>query len=194
MPAGLTLAPNGVISGTPTRSGTFNVTVQANAAGATATKPLSLFVLAPLELQTSVNTTPPQRGLTAKKLVGAPLTTGVIAVGGRPPYAFTATGILPPGLTLDSTSGKIAGSGTAAGRYPFTINVTDSTGAHASVGWNVTILPLLSFARGNTLPAGKVHRRYSARISVAGKDARIARFAVGGGFRLDSNSTTRPGA
>ncbi len=154
LPAGLTLGANGVITGTPTQSGAFNVTVQANAAGASATKQLSLFVLAPLEIQTLVNKTPPETGLTAKKLVGAPLTTGVKAVGGRPPYTFTATGTLPPGLTLDSATGKITGAGTAAGRYPFTVTVTDGTGAKASVEWNITILPLLDFTKGKGLPVG----------------------------------------
>jgi large repetitive protein len=180
LPTGLTLGANGVVSGTPTQSGTFTFIAQANASGVSATKQLSLFVLAPLAVQTLVNKTPPQRGLTAKKLVGAPLTTGVKAVGGRPPYTFTATGTMPPGLTLDSATGKITGAGTAAGRYPFTVTVTDGTGAKASVEWNVTILPLLDFAKGKGLPLGHVDRVYSARIPVRGKDSATAQFAVAG--------------
>ena len=39
LPAGLTLAPNGVISGTPTQGGLFGFTVQANATGAACTRP-----------------------------------------------------------------------------------------------------------------------------------------------------------
>jgi hypothetical protein len=180
LPAGLTLGANGVITGASTQSGTFVFTVRANAAGASATKQLSLFVLAPLGLQTLVNRTPPERGLTAKKLVGVALATGVKAVGGRPPYAFTADGALPPGLTLDAATGKIAGTGTTAGRYPFTVTVTDGTGAKASVEWNITILPLLDFAKGKGLPAGRVDSTYSARIPVRGKDASSAQFAVAG--------------
>lgn len=180
LPTGLTLAANGVISGTPTQSGLFTVTVQANAGGGSGSKQLTLFVLAPLELQTLVNRTPPERGLTAKKLVGANLTTGVKAVGGRPPYTFSTEGTVPPGLTLDPATGRITGAGTTAGRYPFTVTVTDATGATASVEWNVTILPLLDFTRGKGLPAGRVDRVYSARIPVRGKDARTAQFAVAG--------------
>jgi large repetitive protein len=191
LPAGLTLGSNGVITGTPTQSGTFAVTVQANGNGVTATKQLSLFVLAPLAVQTLVNKTPPERGLTAKKLVGAPLTTGVKAVGGRPPYTFTATGTLPPGLTLDSATGRISGAGSAAGRYPFTVTVTDGTGAKASVEWNVTILPLLDFTKGKGLPLGHVDRLYSARIPVRGKDSASAEFALAGqippGLGIDEN-------
>ncbi len=180
LPAGLTLGSNGVITGTPTQSGTFTFTVQANGNGVNATKQLSLFVLAPLAVQTLVNKTPPETGLTAKKLVGAPLTTGVKAVGGRPPYTFSATGTMPPGLALDSATGKITGAGTAAGRYPFTVTVTDGTGAKASVDWNITILPLLDFAKGKGLPVGHLDRLYSARIPVRGKDSATAQFAVAG--------------
>jgi hypothetical protein len=191
LPAGLTLGANGVISGTPTQSGTFTFTVQANASGANATKQLSLFVLAPLQVQTLVGKTPPETGLTAKKLVNQPLTTGVKAVGGRPPYTFTATGTLPPGLTLDAATGRITGAGTAAGRYPFTVTVTDGTGTKASVEWNVTILPLIDFTKGKGLPVGRVDRVYSARIPIRGKDSATAQFAVAGqippGLEIDDN-------
>jgi Putative Ig domain len=180
LPAGLTLGANGVISGTPSQSGTFNVLVQANANGGSATKQLSLFVLAPLGLQTLVNRTPPETGLTAKKLVNAALTTGVKAVGGRPPYTFTETGTMPPGLILDSATGKIAGSGTTSGRYPFTVTVTDGTGVKLSVDWTITILPLLDFTTGKGLPVGHVDQFYSARIPVRGKDSATAQFAVAG--------------
>jgi hypothetical protein len=190
LPAGLTLGANGVVTGTPTQSGTFVFTAQANASGASAKKDLSLFVLAPLEIQTLVNKTPPETGLTAKKLVGAPLKTGVKAVGGRPPYTFSAEGTLPPGLTLDPATGAITGAGTAAGRYPFTVTATDSTGtSKVSVEWNITILPLLDFRKGKGLPVGRVNRVYSARIPVSGKDASTAEFAIAGkippGLELD---------
>lgn len=190
LPTGLTLGANGVITGTPTQSGTFTFTVQANASGASAKKDVSLFVLAPLQIQTLVNKTPPEQGLTAKKLVGAPLKTGVKAIGGRAPYTFSADGTMPPGLTLDPATGAITGAGTAAGRYAFTVTATDSTGtSKASVEWNITILPLLDFRKGKGLPVGHVARRYSARIPVSGKDASTAEFAIAGkippGLELD---------
>jgi hypothetical protein len=189
LPAGLTLGANGVITGTPTQSGTFTFTAQANASGASATKQLSLFVLAPLGIQTLVNKTPPETGLTAKRLVGQPLATGVKAVGGRAPYTFSAEGDVPPGLTVDPATGTITGSGTAAGRYDFTVTVTDATGTKASVPWKITILPLLDFTKGKGLPIGHLNKRYSARIPVKGKDSATAEFAIAGkippGLELD---------
>jgi hypothetical protein len=192
LPPGLTLAPTGVISGTPTQSGTFGFTVQANGNGTTDTKQLSIFVAAPLELQSLVGKKPPTTGLTAKTTVNAPLTTGVKAVGGRAPYTFSFAGAIPPGVTLNTTTGALTGSGTTAGRFASTITVTDSTGAKVSVPWSFTILPLLDFAKGKGLPVGKVNALYSARIPVSGKDARTAEFAISGkippGLELDETT------
>ena len=189
LPAGLTLGSNGVITGTPTQSGTFAFTAQANATGASATKQLSVFVIAPLAIQTLVGKTPPETGLTAKRLVDAPLATGVTAVGGRAPYTFSTEGTMPPGLTLDPATGKITGAGTTAGRYAFTVTATDSAGTKASVEWNVTILPLLDFRKGKGLPIGHLNKRYSARIPVSGKQSSTAEFAIAGkippGLELD---------
>ena len=85
------------------------------------------------EMKTLVNRTPPERGLTAKRLVNA-----LLIMASTPPEDDRHTrsrrrAALPPGLTLDSPTGKIAGTGTTAGRYPFTVTVTDGTGAMASV-------------------------------------------------------------
>ena len=192
LPPGLTLAANGVIAGTPTQSGTFNFSVQANGNGTSDTRGLSIFVLAPLELQTLVGKKPPTTGLTAKTTVNAQLATGVKAVGGRAPYTFAADGVLPPGITLDPATGALTGAGTTAGRYTSTISVTDATGAKLSVPWSFTILPLLDFAKGKALPLGKLNRLYSARIPVSGKDARTAEFAISGkippGLELDETT------
>jgi large repetitive protein len=48
-----------------------------------------------------------------------------------------------------------------AGRYTFTVTITDATGAKVSVPWNITILPLLAFVPNAKAPApGHVGRRY----------------------------------
>jgi hypothetical protein len=192
LPTGLTLGSNGVISGTPTQSGSFTFTVQANGSPNSDTRQLTLFVSAPLELQSLAGAKPPATGWTSKAAVNAPLTTGVKAVGGRAPYAFTSTGALPPGITLNPTTGALTGAGTTAGKYAAKIAVTDGTGATAEVDWNFNILPLLAFRTGKTLPAGKVDRLYSARIPVTGKDARTAQYAVSGkippGLELDETT------
>ena len=197
LPAGLTLAPNGVISGTPTQGGLFGFTVQANATGASDTHQLTLFILAPLAIQTLTDKTPPTAGLTAKRLVDQPLATGVKAVGGRGPYTFSSEGEMPPGITLDPATGSIAGAGTTAGGYPVTVTITDATGAKASVAWNITILPLLSFARNVKAPAaGHVGSRYHWTFKTTGA-SKTRTFALRGkrppGLTLDKATGTLAG-
>jgi large repetitive protein len=171
--------------------------VQANADGASATKDLSLFVLAPLGIQTIVDKTPPSTGLTAKRVVNQPLATGVKAVGGRAPFTFGSEGEMPPGITLDTATGSITGTGTTSGRYAFTVTVTDATGAKVSVPWNITILPVLSFVPNMKAPAaGRVGLRYHWTLRTTGA-SKTRSFVLSGrrppGLTLDKATGTLAG-
>jgi hypothetical protein len=64
--------------------------------------------------------------------VGTPYSATLAATGGTTPYAWTVTGALPAGLTLDATSGVVGGTPTAAGSSSFTAVVTDAAAATAS--------------------------------------------------------------
>ena len=193
LPPGLTLNPNGQISGTPTASGQYAFTVQANASPNNDTKSLSIFVLAPLELQALDGKKAPTTGFAAKSLVNAALTTGVKAVGGRGGYTFASAGALPPGVTLDPSTGAITGTGTRAGTFTSTITVTDQAGAKLSLPFRITVLPLLDFVVGKTLPTGRVDRFYSAKLPVKGKDSTKAFVALAGKIPpgLEYNELTR---
>lgn len=49
------------------------------------------------------------------------------ATGGRGPYTWAiASGLLPSGLSINSSTGVISGTPTAAGTYNFTVSVTDN--------------------------------------------------------------------
>jgi len=127
LPAGLTLNANtGVISGTPSMSGTSSFTVIATDAeipAQTATQALSITISAS---GLSVTTTSPLTGATLSTAYSVTVT----ASGGIQPYSWSvATGsTLPAGLTLASgtPSATISGTPTATGTFQFTLNVTDS--------------------------------------------------------------------
>jgi aminopeptidase N len=54
-------------------------------------------------------------------------------IGGEQPYQFqVASGALPPGLTIDPTSGIISGTPSVGGQYAFTIRVDDSPSVYSS--------------------------------------------------------------
>jgi Putative Ig domain len=132
LPAGLALnATGGAISGMPSVSGTFNITVAvADAEAHTARKAFTLTVNPPaltMQLATLIEAT-----------VGQAFSYLPAAAGGRQPYGWTITmGALPSGLTLNTASGLIAGTPTAAGSFVMAVTVRDQDGR--SVGGSLTI-------------------------------------------------------
>jgi len=64
----------------------------------------------------------------------------ITASGGTSPYLFAVTaGALPSGLTLDSNTGVLSGTPTAAGTYPFTVQVTDASNGTATQNYNLAV-------------------------------------------------------
>lgn len=73
---------------------------------------------------------------------GSPYSHQMQISGGTPPYTVVITvGALPPGLSIDNTA-LITGTPTAPGLYAFTVRVTDSLAATASVACTITISDL----------------------------------------------------
>src|SRR5262249_7405711 len=64
------------------------------------------------------------------------------ANGGTPPYRWSVTGALPPGIQLDPT-GTLSGTSTSVGQFKFTAQVADSgsTSATASLSLSVAQQP-----------------------------------------------------
>ncbi|HLH18216.1 MAG TPA: putative Ig domain-containing protein [Bryobacteraceae bacterium] len=130
LPAGLSMAANGTISGTPTASGTFSYTVTVtDSAGHTGTFNCSVTIAPPIAANC----------VTISAIQGvaiAPVT--MTATGGTGSgYTFAATG-LPAGLTM-SSSGTISGTPTASGTFNYTVTVTDSAGHTGTFNCFVTV-------------------------------------------------------
>jgi hypothetical protein len=136
LPPGLTLnASTGAITGTPTTAGTFNFTAQVvdstGSKAGTATANCSI-VVSPPNLTLTCSTNVGQ--------VGSPYSSGVTATGGTAPYTFAViNGSLPPGLTLNASTGAITGTPSSEGTFSFTIQVTDANGYTASASCTITI-------------------------------------------------------
>ncbi len=135
LPAGLTFTDesNGtaLLSGTPTATGTTDLTVTAQNATGSTTQTLSVVVG-----QAPAFTTPTSAGFT----VGSAGTCTAAATG-YPPPAIGESGALPPGLTFtDNGDGTAAIAGTpaagTAGSYPVTLTAVNGT---ATVPQSITI-------------------------------------------------------
>lgn len=156
-PAGLTLASNGTISGTPATAGSFTLTVTVtDAAKAQASKSFDLAIAPAL----AISTTSLPAGT-----AGAPYSATIAATGGRPPYAFT--GNVPAGLTLDS-SGTVSGTPNAAGTFSFTVTVADAANNRASRSFDLTIGAGLSITTASPLARATVGSAYTAVIQASG--------------------------
>ncbi|PXV59883.1 Putative Ig domain-containing protein [Dyella jiangningensis] len=137
LPAGLSLSPAGVLSGTPTVSGTFNVTVLATdsstgtGAPFSATRSYALIVNAP-----GITVSP---GALSAVQTGVAFHQQLSASGGNGSYTFTVSaGSLPTGLSL-SSSGALTGTPTAAGSYAFSISAKDSLGFSGTQSFTVSV-------------------------------------------------------
>jgi len=134
LPPGLTLSPAGVLTGTPSESGTFGFAVRATdsaSAVQTDTRTVSITIIPALSI-----TTASLPGVD----VGESYTTTVTAAGGAQPYIWSVTGVLPGGLTLNSTTGVISGTPTASGTFNFRINVVDAVSLTAFKNLAIVVL------------------------------------------------------
>src|SRR3972149_6636198 len=119
LPTGLVLnGVTGVISGTPSASGTNNFTVQVtDANGAVASQALSIIIYTAI----SINTTSLPDGM-----VGSSYSQSLSASGGKTPYSWSVTlGALPAGTSINSSTGVISGTPTAGGVNNFQIQGPD---------------------------------------------------------------------
>lgn len=65
----------------------------------------------------------------------------VTATGSPAPTFSVSSGALPPGLTLDTTTGAITGTPTTPGTYVFSITADNGTPPTSVVQYSVTIAP-----------------------------------------------------
>ncbi|HSP15269.1 MAG TPA: putative Ig domain-containing protein [Thermoanaerobaculia bacterium] len=121
LPAGLTLASNGTLSGTPTQTGTFPITVTAtDSFGCVGTGVVYNLVIT---CQTITITNP----ATTTGTVSAPFSQQFTQTGAIGATTFTTASAMPPGLSL-SASGLLSGTPTAPGTFPIVVTVTDANG------------------------------------------------------------------
>jgi subtilisin len=141
LPTGITLASNGLLSGTPTQAGNFDITIRAtDANGCTASN------LYRLQILCSENITV-EPALLPSGVGGVPYSQTLGGSGGSGPYTFTSSGSLPPGLTL-SSGGLLSGTPNAVGSYSFTVTAIGANGCPGSRAYTLGVSVTLGGQNG----------------------------------------------
>ena len=132
LPAGLAFnTTTRQITGTPTQSGSYNITVSVADGVNTVSQTYALKVGGVLSLPTAalpngtVGTAYPAQTLPAVS-------------GGTAPYTYSVTG-LPPGLTFNTTTRVISGTPSIGGPYNITMTARDNTGLTTSTDYALQV-------------------------------------------------------
>src|SRR5437868_12274974 len=129
LPAGLSVnTSTGLISGTPTTAGTYSVTISATNSSGTGSATLTLTIKPPPPVITSALTATGQAGVAFSYQIQAT----------NSPTSFNVTGLLPAGLSVNTSTGLISGTPTTAGTTNVTI--TASNGASSCNSATATLV------------------------------------------------------
>ena len=169
---GLSLSSAGIVSGTPTQTGTASFTAKVTDSGSNSgTAPLTITVYGALALPSANPITLPSTGTTGVAYSGT-----INASGGSGSYSWTVTGLPSDSLGSSASGNILTVSGTPANPATVTFNVklTDTT-TGASVtqnGYTITVsnpTPVtLPSPNPITLPSATVNQVYSGSINASG--------------------------
>jgi hypothetical protein len=174
----LTLSSAGVLSGTPTTTGTASFTAQVkDSASHTATQAFTVTVYGALTLPTP-NPSSLGAGTTGQAYSGS-----IIGSGGSGNYCYAVTGLPSDGLSSPApnspcgyiaSSVPITGTPTSAQTVSFSVKLTDTT-TNVSVtqtGYNIVVSNpaalTLPAPNPSSLPSATVNQTYSGQINSAG--------------------------
>jgi hypothetical protein len=161
LPPGISFVGNsGLVTGTPTTIGTYTFTVRAVDGANTSDVRDFVLTIKPAPLSAPGGSNNPTGS------VGTPINIDFGCTGGVPPYTFSVTGSLPPGVTFANCI--LSGTPTTPGTFTIHILVTDS--ARSSITRDVTLTiasPTLALP-GGKLPDGQVGVSYTAKVTATG--------------------------
>ena len=163
LPTGLTLDPGGVLSGTPTGSGTSVFIVQAqDPDGNTGYRTYNISIgtnsltIAPPTLPNGTQGTAYSQTVTASGGTGGPYTYSV------------SSGALPAGLSLNTSSGAISGTPTSGGSSSFTIRAVDGNNNYGSQNYTIQVGSSSLTLNPGSLPSGLVSTAYNQTVTASG--------------------------
>ncbi len=161
LPPGLSLSPDGILSGRPTGAGPFLFRLLAvDSEGRQTGQPCSISIL---RGALSIGSCPlPDAAL------NQPYIAQLNGSGGVEPYTWSGAAQLPLGLSLSST-GVLSGTPVSAGAFTFGVNLRDSAFQSATQSCSIQVkAPALRFNSTCPAPEGLVGMPYAAKFTAAG--------------------------
>jgi hypothetical protein len=168
LPAGLTLSPDGILSGIPTEYGEFNIRLLiTDSKGCSNGAEMPMIILKSSVQCPGIAFSP---DVLSDGFIGIPYEEQVTASGSIEPYEFAIhDGVLPPGISM-SSSGLLSGTPTTPGTYDVIISVSHVGGACYDIRSYtivVTSCPVL-VPSPQSLPSGMVSEPYNETITATG--------------------------
>jgi len=165
LPPGLTLdATTGQVSGKPTQWGGYPYTVTVSDSKTTPQTDSGQSLVNIAQAVQIIGSLNPA-------YINTPYTTDLTAIGGFYPYTWAiGSGSLPPGLTLGSAGGFIAGTPTQMGSYSFVLQVSDSASPPVvtSQSYTMNVTPTPVSVLGNLLSPAPVNVAYHSQLPISG--------------------------
>jgi uncharacterized protein YjbI with pentapeptide repeats len=190
LPPGLNLTTNGILTGTPTQSGSFNISITANDTSTPSQSTTVQFTLQVNSLVITTTTLP-------NGVVGAAYNNPIVTTGGTLPVSFSlTTAAFPPGLFITqpaagTQTGALAGTPTTAGTYTFSETVIDSSTppqtatatytVQVNGALTITTTTLPEAVTVNGFPGTAPPTTYSAQIQTGGGTGGALTFSVTAG-------------
>ena len=131
LPTGLTLSSAGLLSGTPTQSGSFPVTLTAiNGTLPNATQAFTVLVNAPPAITSAASDT----------FVVGTADTFTVTTTGFPAPTLSQTGTLPTGVTFTPATRVLAGTATQTGAFPLVFTAANGVGTDAVQNFTLNVV------------------------------------------------------
>jgi len=178
LPAGLSMDRSGVITGTPLAPGTSSFTVTAsNAAGSTS----RVFSIVTKDVAPAINSMS-----LPNPTAGKAYSEKVVATGDRITWSVSA-GALPAGLSLNASTGVIAGTPSTEGSSTFTLQASNSGGT-VTRAFTLVVQTAAPTMSNTTMADARYGAAYSQQVPGVGKNLsyRVVSGSLPTGFSMSS--------